>query len=185
MIGLIKYIEVIVLLTESRRKEILKVLKNSKNPLTGTDLAKNFEVSRQVVVQDIAVLRAQGENILATSNGYMIPQFGGNKNIITLVCKHQAYESMEEELRIMVDSGAKILDVVVEHPIYGEIRSSLMIQSRLELSEFMEKVRKNQAEPLASLTGGEHIHTLEIPNEKAHKKIIKELKERGYIISEE
>lgn len=173
------------MLTETRRKEILQVLKNSKNSLTGTELARTFEVSRQVIVQDIAVLRAQGENILATSNGYMIPQFDGkNKNIITLVCKHQGYESMEEELRIMVDSGAKIFDVVVEHPIYGEIRSSLMIQSRLELSEFMEKVRKNQAEPLASLTGGEHIHTLEIPNEKAHKKIVKELKEKGYIMME-
>jgi len=174
------------MITEKRRNKILELLKNSKNPLTGTELAKLFEVSRQVIVQDIAVLRAQGQNILATSNGYMIPQFGGKrKRIITIVCRHEGYDSMEEELKIMVDAGAKVLDVVVEHPVYGEIRSSLMIQSRMDLEEFMTRVRRNQAEPLSSLTGGEHIHTLEVPNEKSTSKIVDALTEKGYFIKGE
>lgn len=171
--------------TEERRKKILEMLMDRKHPITGTELAKMFKVSRQIIVQDIAVIRAKGQNVLATSNGYIIPKDDGkNKKIITLISKHKGYESMEEELRIMVDSGAKILDVIVEHPVYGEIRTSLMIQSRLEIDEFMEKVRGNKAEPLASLTGGEHIHTLEVPSEKAHKRIIEELSKKGFLVEE-
>ncbi len=171
------------MITEERRKKIQEMLVDRLNPITGTELAKIFQVSRQIIVQDIAVIRAQGENVLATSNGYIIPKKDGkDKNIITLISKHEGYISMEEELKIMVDSGAKVLDVIVEHPVYGEIRASLMIQSRLELDEFIEKVRKNNAEALATLTGGEHIHTLEVPNEKAHKRIIEELRKKGYLV---
>lgn len=173
------------MLTEKRRYELLEMLKKNGGPLTGTELSKLFDVSRQVIVQDIAVLRAQGNEILATSNGYMMPRTDKKgKKIITLVCRHEGYESMEEELMIMVDAGAKVLDVMVEHPIYGKIRSPLMIQSRLELQEFISRVRKNQAEPLSSLTGGEHIHTIEISNEKSHRRIIDKLTERGYFIRE-
>ncbi|QEK10910.1 transcription repressor NadR [Crassaminicella thermophila] len=174
------------MLTEERRKEIIKILKNNEEPITGTELAKKFKVSRQVIVQDIAVMRAKGYNIIATSNGYMISKLNGKKkNIKTIVCRHEGYSNMEEELKIMVDMGARVLDVIIEHPIYGDIRSTLMIDSRMDLEDFMEKVKNNKAAPLASLTGGEHIHTIEIPNDRAYKKIIKELKEKGYLIKGE
>ena len=174
------------MITAKRRGEILKMLKDSHGPMTGTELAKLFEVSRQVIVQDIAVLRAQGQNILATSKGYMIPEALGSQNyIVTIVSKHESYDHMEEELKIIVDAGGKIIDVIVEHPIYGEIRSSLMIQSRMDIEDFMKKIRKNQAEPLASLTGGEHIHTLELPNDKSYRKIIEELSKRGFLVRED
>ncbi|QXM07065.1 transcription repressor NadR [Crassaminicella indica] len=172
--------------TDQRRREIIKILKNNEEPITGTALAKKFKVSRQVIVQDIAVMRAQGENILATSNGYMLLKADGkNKNIKTIVCRHEGYAQMEEELQIMVDMGAKVLDVIVEHPIYGEIRSSLMITSRMDIEEFMEKVKENDAAPLASLTGGDHIHTVEVSNNRAYEKMIKALKEKGYLVKGE
>ncbi|MCT4620880.1 MAG: transcription repressor NadR [Marinisporobacter sp.] len=172
--------------TEERRKAIIKILKDQKEPITGTNLAKKFKVSRQVIVQDIAVMRAQGENILATSNGYMIPQFGGeNKNIKTIICRHKGYTHMEEELKIMVDMGAKVLDVIVEHPIYGEIRSSLMIGSRMDIEDFIKKIKENDAAPLASLTGGDHIHTVEVPNDRAYEKMLEALKEKGYLVKGE
>lgn len=174
------------MLTEKRREEIIELLKKETKPITGTELSKRFGVSRQVIVQDIAVIRAQGNDIMATSSGYMIPYHNGaNKIIKTLVCKHENYMQMEEELQIMVDAGAKIIDVIVEHPVYGEIRSSLMLQSRMDVEDFMSKVKKQKAEPLAKLTQGEHIHTLEVPNEKAYDKIVDLLSQKGYIISRE
>lgn len=174
------------MLTDQRREKIIKVLKNHEKPITGTELAKMFDVSRQVIVQDIAVMRAQGYDILATSHGYMMTKVSGKKkNIKTLVCRHKGYEQMEEELKIMVDMGAKVLDVIVEHPVYGEIRSSLMIESRMDIEDFMEKVKNNQAAPLASLTGGEHIHTIEVANDRAYHKIIALLKEKRYLVKTE
>jgi transcriptional regulator of NAD metabolism len=174
------------MLTDQRRNEILNILQKHDEPITGNELANRFNVSRQVIVQDIAVLRAQGHDILATSKGYMMYRHDLKKNNIkTIVCKHQGYDSMEEELRIMVDMGVKILDVIVEHPIYGEIRTSLMIGSRMDLHDFIHKVRKHQAEPLSVLTGGEHIHTLEVPDDRAYHKMIGLLRQRGYLSEEE
>ncbi|MFZ5965547.1 MAG: transcription repressor NadR [Bacillota bacterium] len=171
-----------VMQTEKRRQEILKILMGYHEPITGTELSKRFDVSRQVIVQDIAVIRAQGHDVIATSNGYMIlKQNRKEKNIKTVVCKHEGYKAIEEELKIMVDMGAKVLDVIVEHPVYGEIRVPLMICSRMDLEEFLERVRREQAEPLSSLTGGEHIHTLEVPNDRVFEKMIKTLREKGYL----
>ncbi|WP_129598714.1 transcription repressor NadR [Anaerophilus nitritogenes] len=171
--------------TDERRKEIISILKKNTEPITGTELSKKFGVSRQVIVQDIAVIRAEGYNILATSNGYLIPTIDEKKrNIQTIVCSHDRYDQIEEELTIMVDMGAKVLDVIVDHPVYGEIRSSLMIGSRMDIEDFMEKVKKSSAQPLSALTGGEHIHTIEVPNDRAYEKIIRKLKEKGYFINE-
>lgn len=172
-------------MTERRRKNIMDLLKDCDEPITGSDLAKKFNVSRQVIVQDIAVLRAKGINIMATSNGYYIPKPSENhKNIETIMCKHKGYESIEEELKTVVDMGGKVLDVIVMHPVYGEIRCPLMINSRYDLNRFIEKVKKEKAEPLASLTGGEHIHTIEVPNKKVYEIILKKLKEKGYLIED-
>ena len=41
-----------------RRQAIIDILKNSLQPVSGTYLAKTLQVSRQVIVQDIALLRA-------------------------------------------------------------------------------------------------------------------------------
>ena len=174
------------MLTKDRRKEIIKILNKNEEPLKGTELANKFCVSRQVIVQDIAVIRAQGHNILATSTGYIMPKLNTkNKNIKTIVCRHEGYENMEEELKIMVDMGAKVIDVIIEHSVYGEIRCPLMISSRMDLEDFIEKIRNNKGEPLSSLTGGAHIHTLEVPNNRSYNKIIELLTEKGYLIKGE
>ncbi|SHK41054.1 hypothetical protein SAMN02745883_01980 [Caminicella sporogenes DSM 14501] len=172
-------------MTDERRDKILDVLNSINEPITGSELAKIFNVSRQVIVQDIAVLRAKGINILATSNGYYIPKpIQNNDNIRTIVCSHSGYKSIEEELKILIDMGAKVLDVIVMHPVYGEIRCPLMIKSRYDLGKFIEKVKDAKAEPLSSLTGGEHIHTIEIPNEKVYDIILKKLDEKGFLIKD-
>ncbi|SHK38071.1 transcription repressor NadR [Paramaledivibacter caminithermalis] len=172
-------------MTEERRKNILDILKASDEPIIGSDLAKKFNVSRQVIVQDIAVLRAKGINIMATSNGYYISKIdNNNRNIRTIICKHKGYNSIEKELTIIIDMGAKVLDVIIEHPVYGEIRCPLMINSRYDLEKFIQKVKEEKAEPLASLTGGEHIHTIEVPNDEIYEIILTKLNNIGFLVKD-
>ena len=172
-------------MTDERRKNILDILNSNDEPITGTHLAKKFNVSRQVIVQDIAVLRAKGINIMATSNGYYISKVDKDeRNIKTVLCKHEGYESIEEELRIMIDMGAKVLDVIVIHPVYGEIRCPLMVNSRYDMDKFTKKVKDAKAEPLASLTDGEHIHTIEVPNDEVYEIILKKLNEAGFLVKD-
>lgn len=172
--------------TWERREEILKTLSRSKKPIKGTDLSQIFDVSRQVIVQDIALLRARGENILATPQGYIIPHiYGDNKITKTIVCNHEGYDQIEDELKTIIDMGGKAVDVIVEHPIYGEIKSPLEISSRLELQQFMKSLKQTKAEPLSSLTGGIHIHTIEVEDEESFKKIKEILMEKKYLINED
>lgn len=169
-----------------RREEILSILKKAEGPVKGTDLSERLEVSRQVIVQDVAILRARGENILATPQGYLIPQhYGKNKLTKTIACIHKNNDEIEDELRIIVDLGGKILDVIVEHPLYGEIKSQLQISSRHDLREFMDNLNNTKAEPLSSLTGGIHIHTIEVEDENMIRRIKESLLEKRYLIKED
>lgn len=167
-----------------RREKILGKLKNTDRPVTGNELSKAFQVSRQVIVQDIALLRARGEDILATPQGYLIPKaYKKNRVIKKIVCKHKGYDEMEDELKIIVDLGGKIIDVIVEHPLYGEIKSPLEISSRLDVEQFIENVKRTRAEPLSTLTDGIHIHTIEVEDEEVFNKIREALASKKYLIS--
>jgi transcriptional regulator of NAD metabolism len=169
-----------------RREKILSDLKKSNSPIKGTELAQKYNVTRQIIVQDVALLRARGENVLATPQGYIIPKIGeDNKIIKKIVCKHSGYDEIEDELRTIVDLGGRIIDVIVEHPVYGEIKGALEISSRLDLEEFISSLRKTNAEPLSSLTEGIHIHTIETRDEESFKRIKKSLKDKGYLIDED
>ncbi|MTI58378.1 MAG: transcription repressor NadR [Firmicutes bacterium] len=167
-----------------RRKKLISMLKNSSEPIIGSDLAEKFAVSRQVIVQDIALLRAEGEKILATSQGYLIP--GNQLNTIkrTIACRHDN-EEVEDELMTIVSHGAKVNDVIVEHPIYGEIRGILMIQSPFDVEKFMLKYREKEAALLASLTDGVHLHTIEAINESVIKRLKNELRVKGYLLEQD
>lgn len=172
--------------TWKRREQILKVLKRSNRPIKGTQLSEKFGVSRQVIVQDIALLRARGEDILATPQGYIIPNsYGENKIVKKIVCKHKGYHEIEDEIKTIVDMGGKVIDVIIDHPVYGEIKSPLEISSRMELEEFLNNLVMTNAEPLSSLTEGIHIHTIEVEDERSLVRIKKALREKGYLIAEE
>ncbi|NLK44593.1 MAG: transcription repressor NadR [Tissierellia bacterium] len=169
-----------------RRNKILNILERAQEPTKGTDLAESFNVSRQVIVQDIALLRAKGKNILATPRGYVLPKGYEKERLIkTIVCAHHNNDELEEELRIIVDLGGKIIDVIVDHPLYGEIRSQLQIGSRYDLKLFMGEFKKTKAEPLSSLTGGIHLHTIEVEDEETFIRIRKKLLEKKYLIEED
>ena len=167
---------------KERREVLLKRLREAPEPLTGTALARELGVSRQVIVGDIAILRAAGTPVYATPQGYLLPDAptAGTVNC-TVACRHER-ERIEEELNIIVDNGGKVLDVSVEHPVYGEIKGQLMLTSRREVREFLERLATGRAEPLYTVTGGIHLHTLEAPSEQVLAKIRHELKLAGILL---
>jgi len=168
-------------MTQSRRDAIKDLLQTSMEPVTGSCLARKYDVSRQVIVQDIAVLRAAGLNIVAASNGYFIPRRPKSSQLIkTVVCQHDS-SRLGEELQTMLEYGCKVLNVIVDHPVYGEIIGQLMIESQEDLNSFLKRVEDMDALPLSSLTDGEHIHTIEVPSEKIYTALVRELRENGFL----
>ncbi len=168
--------------TENRRVELLNLLCRTAGPITGTVLANRFGVSRQVIVQDIAILRASGEQVLATPQGYLIPEMQRFAAVRSVVACRHAKEQIEDELGIVVDLGGRALDVIVEHPLYGDLRGNLMIASRRDLSLFLENLYKAEASPLSALTGGVHLHTIEAPDQRVMDEIIEQLQIAGYLV---
>lgn len=170
--------------TGERRKEIMKILKSSEDPIKGTELAKRFDVSRQVIVQDIALLRAEGSDVLATSMGYMVTKHYEGKILKTVLTKHFNLEEVRVELMTMVNNGATVVDVVVDHPVYGDVQGFLNVSNKSHVDKFIDKVESGNTEFLSSLTEGVHIHTIAVPDEESFIKIKEELKEKGLLVEE-
>lgn len=164
-----------------RRKQIVAWMRSHGDPVRGGELARHFQVSRQCLVQDMAILRASGEQIVATPRGYQIPTANRQVHRAVIACKHPP-ERTEEELQTLVDHGVKILDVIVEHPIYGELRGSLMLESRADVREFLNHVEASNATLLSSLTGGVHLHTLEASRTDAISRARADLRSRGILL---
>ena len=165
-----------------RREKLIAILKNRKEePISGTELAKQLGVSRQVIVQDIALLRAVNKNILSTTKGYLLYYQEARKVNRCFMVKHST-DQIEEELCIIVDHGGKVLDVIVMHDIYGEIRTDLIMSSRKDVYDFVKKVNDKQTVPLKELTDGTHLHTVEADSEDILDDIEQELREKGYLI---
>jgi hypothetical protein len=156
-------------------------LRTCKGPIAGGELARQFHVSRQCLVQDVAILRARGEEILSTPRGYRLPNAQPAAHRSIIACKHGA-ERTQEELNILVDHGVKVMDVIVEHPLYGELRGSLMIESRTDVADFLRRWRKVGATLLSSLTGGVHLHTLEASRSEMITRAKAQLLQRGILL---
>lgn len=168
--------------TENRRRQLLELLRKASKPITGAELANHFNVSRQVIVQDIAILRASGEQIFSSLQGYLIPsqpQESWKRSVVA--CCHTR-DQIEDELGMIVDLGGRILDVIVEHPLYGELKGNLMIASRRDLRLFMDSLEKTAANPLSVLTGGVHLHTIEAPDQRVLGEIISSLDRAGFLV---
>jgi transcriptional regulator of NAD metabolism len=170
------------MLSNQRRVKILKVLKTNEQPVTGSELSQHFQVSRQVIVQDIALLRAQGHDILATPQGYMIsPVVMSRKPTRILPCKH-TQQQIKDELMTIVQLGGKILDVIIEHKIYGQFTGTLMIDTPKKVDDFVEKLNRQRAEPLSMLTDGVHLHTIEAEYQHLLDNIEDALMKKGYLL---
>lgn len=165
---------------KDRREFILRKLTVGIEPQKGHILAEEMGVTRQIVVKDIAILRAEGYNIIATPEGYIMPLFQ-DKKVSRMIAVCHTRDQIEEELKIIIKYGATIKDVIVEHPLYGEMKGMLMIKSLSDIESFMRIFEKSNAEPISGLTGGVHIHTIEAESEEIIEKVIKELTERNFL----
>lgn len=168
---------------ENRREQILKLLESQNKPVSGTVLAKKFRVSRQVIVQDIALLRAENKNILSTNKGYVLFQpVQKEKNYKRVVCVSHSTEETEGELNCIVDNGGHVLDVSVEHDLYGQIAADLIINNRADVKEFVEKMNVTSSKPLKVLTSDIHYHTIEAENKEILDRIENNLDQLGFLI---
>lgn len=164
---------------EKRREEIINIIKNSTVPTSGTVLAEYFHISRQVIVQDIAVLRAKGYNILSTNRGYIL----NSEPYISRVVKVSHTDSeIADELNSIVDCGGIVKDVFVNHKAYGELRASLNISSRRDVEAFLEQIRTGKSTPLKNVTSGYHYHTILAKSEEILDIIQETLQNKGYLI---
>ncbi|MFV0342095.1 MAG: transcription repressor NadR [Anaerocolumna sp.] len=168
---------------QQRREILVKLLQNSKEPISGTELAKKLNVSRQVIVQDIALLRAVNKDILSTTKGYMIYLREEEKANRCFLVKH-TNDEIEDELCTIVDNGGKVLDIIVTHDLYGEIAVDLIIKNRQDVYDFMKRVKLKNTVPLKELTDGVHLHTVEADSEEILDQIEKALKDKNYLMSE-
>ena len=169
--------------SKERRESIKNLLFKDNITYKGQLLAKKLGVTRQVIVKDIAIIRAEGVNIIATPEGYLMPSEESNCVRRVIAVAH-GREDIYNELECIVKFGGIVEDVTVEHPLYGEIRAMLMIKTIMEIKEFADKFKDSSAQPLSSLTKGIHLHTIRADNDEIIECIIKELKDKNYLISD-
>ena len=165
---------------ETRRKNILEQLSAATGPISATALAGMFSVSRQVIVGDIALLRASGADIIATPRGYILSKEDTGL-LRTIAVKHNLSQT-EQELCIFVDNGCVVEDVIVEHHIYGQLIGQLHLSSRYDVGQFMERLKSGGSTVLSSLTDGIHLHTIRCPNEAAFDRAEAALKLAGLLL---
>lgn len=166
--------------TNERRTVLEKILRGTKEPITATSLAEQFGVSRQIIVGDVAILRASGVHISATPRGYLMEEEQREK-LYTIACQHQQ-DRLQEELYTITDLGGHILDVIVEHPIYGQIIGQLHIRSRFDVDRFCTQLQETQAPPLSLLTEGIHLHTISCADHDTYVRILNALRRKKLLV---
>lgn len=164
-----------------RRERIVELIITSDEPVSGSMLSKKLNVSRQIIVQDIALLKASGYDILSTNRGYII----NNTTMHTRVFKvRHTNDQTEDELNLMVDIGGTVEDVFVWHRVYGRIRASLNISSRRHVQQCIEGLVSGKSTALMNITSGYHYHTVKADSEETLDLIEKALADKGYLAPE-
>ena len=163
---------------EERRGKIIQALKNSDKAVSATTLAKEFDVSRQVIVQDVTHLRANGTNIISTNRGYLIQEDEETTRVFKV--QHEDDE-VEKELTTIVDLGGTVEDVFVYHKVYGVLRAEMNIKSRMDIRNYMEEIRSGKSSLLKNVTSGYHYHTVRAERVEILDMIQEELQKKGLL----
>ena len=163
---------------QERREQIIKILKQSDKPIPGTELAKMLEVSRQIVVQDMALIRANGIEITSTNRGYIIQEENKVSRVFKVI---HTSDQVEEELNLYVDFGAVVEDVFVYHKVYGLIKVPMNIRSRRDVKKYLDGISSGKSSELMNLTSNYHYHTVSAESEEVLDQLQEELWERGYL----
>lgn len=161
-----------------RRKAIINLLSSEQQAVSGSVLSEKFGVSRQIIVQDITVLKSSGYDILSTHHGYILQKSPLKERVFKL--RHTT-EQTEDELNLIVDLGGTVVDVFVWHKVYGKVTAKLNIFSRHHVKQFIEGVRTGKSTELMNITGGYHYHTVRADSDEILEKINSALSQKGYI----
>ena len=164
-----------------RRKAIVNLLLSSAEAIPGAKLSEEFGVSRQIIVQDITVLKGLGYEILSTHNGYIIQKSPLKERVFKV---YHTTEQTEDELNTIINLGGTVVDVFVRHKVYGKMSAPLNIFSPLHINQFIEGVRSGKSTELMNITGGYHYHTVRAEKEDVLDRIEEVLSEKGYIAPE-
>ena len=163
---------------ETRRNEILARLSRSQKPISASTLAEEFGVSRQVIVQDIALLRATGTVITSMARGYLLEKPAVAERVFKV---HHSDDEVENELNLIVDAGGTIEDVFVYHKVYGTVRASMGIKNRLQVNGFIENINSGKSSLLKNVTSGYHYHTVTAESTEILDVIEAGLRENGFL----
>lgn len=162
-----------------RRNQILNQMKNSQIPVSGAKLAKQCAVSRQVIVQDIALMRAAGHDIIATNRGYLLNVSHSANRIFQV---HHTDEEVEEELCTVVDLGGKVVNVMIDHKVYGHMVADLNINSRRKAIAFAADIKNGSSRPLKNITSNYHYHLVEADSEETLDLIEDALRQKKFLV---
>ena len=163
---------------QKRREQIIKILKSSEQPVAGKELARRLEVSRQIVVQDMALIRANGIDVLSTNRGYVIREPEQASRVFKVI---HTDEQVEDELNLFVDLGAKVENVFVYHKVYGVIKVDMNIKSRRDVHKYIEDIASGKSTNLMNLTSNYHYHTIVTEDEQTLDIIQEELQQKGFL----
>lgn len=163
---------------QERREKLIQQIRTSDLPVSGKKLAEMFDVSRQVIVQDIALIRANGYDILSTNRGYVLHE---KKTTSRIFYVNHTDDELEAELCAIVDMGGKVVNVMVEHKVYGRLEAELNITSRHKVQEFVQDMRDGKSSPLKNLTSDDHAHLVEAEDERTLDMIEQKLKQMGIL----
>lgn len=167
---------------DERRAHIVELLREASAPLSGTSLARVTGVSRQVIVQDIALLRADGRDIVSTNRGYVLREGNGVPSVPTRLIKvHHTVDQLEDELTTIVDLGGAVLNVMVNHRVYGQITANLDIRSRRDVARYLHDIRSGKSTPLMTVTSGYHFHRIAADSDEVLDEIEAALAAKGYL----
>ena len=163
---------------EERRTKLLDILSSSNSPVSGGTLSKELDVSRQIIVQDISLLRANGATIFSTNKGYLLQE---DKKYSRVFKVYHTDDQVEEELSTIVDAGGQIRDVFVYHKVYGVLKAEMGIKSRRDVRSYMEEISTGKSSLLKNVTSGYHYHTIDAESEEILDAIQAELQQKGFL----
>ena len=167
---------------QTRREALLRLLRESSAPLAGGALAEQLGVSRQIIVQDIALLRADGHDVVATSRGYVLLDGHGEPQVPTRLVKVcHGIDDLADELTTIVDLGGAVLNVMVNHRVYGKITGDLDIRNRRDVERYLDNIRSGKSFPLLTVTSGYHFHRIAGESEEQLDEVESALREKGYL----
>ncbi|MDZ5725298.1 transcription repressor NadR [Acetobacterium carbinolicum] len=165
---------------KQRQNDIIKTLRSSQEPVSGTALSEIFKVSRQSIVSDIALLKAAHYNIISTNKGYVIVDPPPKEKVFKV---YHSHEEIGDELYTIIDAGGFVKDVFIIHDLYGKIQVNLLLATRADVDKFVTGLEEKKTSPLMKLTGKVHFHTVEAASEGILLAVEKSLQEKGYLIA--